>query len=153
MAFPDAMAVLETHLDTAGAQVSPTMANVAQGERDGNDRRIDYWVDSIGGAERFGGASESYTDRMFGVTVSVRAVIPVRDKRVTLVSNVEADLYTVSFQIAFRVLGDYTLGGNCTAATWQGAEFGWERNDDGTWLRTSTTTLVFDFVEQITLAP
>jgi hypothetical protein len=143
-----ALTVLDSHLVTAGASVTPAIVNVAQGERSSLDRRIDYWIQQLTDPPSMSGFTETLTDRMFGAEVAIRAYIPVRDRRETLVANTEADLATVSANIAIRVLGDADLGGNVYRLTWNGCAFEWLRTDDGTWVRISTTTLTLGFVEQ-----
>ena len=150
MSFAAGLAVLDTHLVAAGAAISPAITNVSQGERASMTRRIDYYVTGIGDPAKMGG-TDTLTDRMFGVIVACRVYIPVPDRSETLAANIEADLYAVSIDIAQRVLGDSTLGGNCTDLRWEGTEFGW-LNMPG-WLRVATTPFTLDFVEVITKAP
>ena len=151
MSFVGALTALDTHLVAAGAAISPTITNVAQGERSGLSRRIDYWFTSIGEPSRFP-SRETLSDAMFGVELLVRVYFPVADRRETLNANLEADLYAVSIDIVSRVLGDYTLGGECVALRWEQVSTGWQEVGGG-WNRISDTTFTLDFVEQITLAP
>lgn len=152
MSFTGALIVLDAHLVSAGAAVTPPIGNVAQGGRANLQQRIDYYVTTIAAPERFGGAHETFTDWMFGVGLDVRLYIPVADRSETLAANIDARLYAVTVDITTRLMGDYTLGANCTAMTIDGAEFGWLENS-GAWLRVATIPIVLDFVEQVTIAP
>lgn len=151
MSFSGALTTLDTHLVAAGAAVSPAITDVAQGERTTGNSRIDYWFTEIGDPVRMGGA-ETLSDRMYGVTVLIRPHIAVSDRRETRNANVEARLYALSIDIVSRVMGDYTLGGNCAAGAWSGVSAGWTDNG-GSMTRSADITFVFDFVEAITIAP
>lgn len=149
MSFSGALTVMDTHLVAAGAALDPKIHDVAQGERANLRRRIDYFVAEIGAPDRMGN-HETLTDWMFGVTVNVRIYIPVPDRSETLAANIEADLYAITVDIVTRLMGDYSLGGNATAMTIDGAEFGW-LNMPG-WLRVATIPVGLDFVEQVSIA-
>lgn len=151
MTFAGALGVLDTHLTAAGAAVSPTITNIAQGERASGQRRIDYWFVSVGDPSRMSNG-ETLSDRMLGVEVMVRVYVPVADRRESLNASIEADLYAISVDIVSRVMGDFTLGGECAALRWDGIETGWQ-DSNGAWLRISDVTFTLDFVEQITIAP
>jgi hypothetical protein len=97
------------------------------------------------------GSHATLSDWMVGLGVTVRVYIPVTDRSETYAANVETDLYTVAFNVASRVMGDFTLGGNCTAMTVNDIDFGWLSGTG--WLRVATIPLVLDFVDQIAIAP
>ena len=149
MSFSGALTTLDTHLVAAGAAISPKITNVAQGERASAARRIDYWFTEAGGPARMGG-QRTLTDEMFGVVILVRVCIPVTDRREALNAAIETDLYAISIDIADRVVGDSTLGGNCTDLRWDGVTTGWQ-DAGGTWLRIADITFTLDLVEQITI--
>ena len=151
MTLAAALAVLDTHLVAAGATISPAITDVAQGERANLHRRADYWLDGITAPERFTGAHATFTDWMVGIGVTCRFYLPVADRAETYAANIETDIYTLAFNLASRVMGDFTLGGNCTAITIHDIEFGWLSATG--WLRVATIPLVLDFVDQITIAP
>jgi hypothetical protein len=151
MSVAAALAVLDGHLVAAGALVTPNIVDVAKGERANLHRRIDYWLDGMAGPERMAGSHATLTDWMIGVGVTVRVYLPVADRAETYAATVETDLYTLAFNIASRVMGDFTLGGNCTAMTVNDIEFGWLSSTG--WLRVATIPLVLDFVDQIVIAP
>lgn len=150
MSVAGALTVLDAHLVTAGATIATVISDVAKGERANLHRRIDYWLDGMGAPERFGGAHATLDDWMIGLGVTVRVYIPISDRSETYAANVETDLYTVAFNIASRVMGDFTLGGNCTAMTVNDIDFGWLSGTG--WLRVATIPLVLDFVDHITIA-
>ena len=151
MSVAAALTVLDAHLVTAGATITPAITDVAKGERANLHRRIDYWLSGLGAPERMAGAHATLSDWMVGLGVTVRVYIPVTDRSETYAANIETDLYTVAFNIASRVMGDFTLGGNCTAMTVDDIEFGWLSATG--WLRVATIPLTLDFVDQIAIAP
>lgn len=149
MSVADALTVLEAHLVTAGATISPAITDVARGSRANLDRRIDYWLESMGGPERMAGAHATLSDWMIGLHVRVQVYLPIRDISKTYAKNMEVDIYTVAFNIASRVMGDFTLGGNCTAMTVDDIVF----DIIGTtgWLLMASIPLTLDFVDQIAI--
>lgn len=153
MSVAAALTVLDAHLVTAGATITPAITDVAKGLRENLHRRIDYWFETIGAPERMAGSHATLSDWMVGLAVTVRVYLPVPDRSETYAANVETDLYTVAFNVAVRVMGDFTLGGNCTAMTVNDIPFGWISAPGGGWLRVATIPLVLDFVDQIAIAP
>jgi hypothetical protein len=150
MSVAAALAVLDGHLVAAGATITPAITDVHKGARANLQRRIDYWLAGFAEPRRFGGQHATLTDWMIGLKVTCCVYIPITDISKTYAANIETDLYTVAFNIAALVMGDASLGGNCTAVDVGDVDF--DLIGTTGWLRVAAIPLVLDFVDQITIA-
>lgn len=148
MTFAAALAVLDTHLVTAGATLSAANAitDVLAGEPGTPPGRCArYWYEGDGAPARMGG-QRTLGDQMTGERVTVRLYWPVSTRDRTVAPRLEADVQAAARAIKHALIGDSTLGGNCTDMEVGDADAGWLLLDSATW-RTLSIPLVLDFVD------
>ena len=108
-----ALTVLGTHLLAAGTALSRPITDVSRGLPYARGRQVRYYWDAETEPVRMGG-QRTLSEEMVSHRINIAALWPVPDGSET--ANTALDIEVVAFvdDVRGRILGDSTLGGNCT---------------------------------------
>lgn len=114
--FPLALAVIQTHLVAAGAALPTPLTDVANAYGIPRGRAIRYWFAGDGPSKRMGGA-ETLGNQMTVLRVRIIAFAVLSSFSESVTAGVDADTWTLTYEMLSRLVGDKQLGGNCQDMT------------------------------------
>ena len=147
MSWAGVLSTIQTHLETAGATLSPAITYVRASEPVALPQDlIAYWYE--GDIDDDSTWSQVNTKERMTITVYRR----VGDRKDDFAADLEVWLRDANRAIQTRLYGDEYLGGNCIRLTIGATSAGWAQYEPDRWARTLVIPLEVSLANTATIA-
>ena len=148
MAWSDLLSVLNAHLVTAGATLTPAITYVRRGEPVSIPvDTIAYWYD---GDQESSTGGNTFTKVNVGERITITVYFRVGDHKDSYDANLDERIRAANRAIQARLWGDTHIGENCIGLAIENTRTAWVQYDVGPperWAKTLTIPIAVDMAE------